>query len=118
MLWPWPFLFTCIKLCEESDRATVDILVLWAVAIGLLVAWLCANVLFALLCRWRFLRTFVLTETAAQFTKRTKWDGSNDEKKAKVLTRLHHGFCRLFRDEAKQWLQEGFPRWEEERPEW
>jgi hypothetical protein len=39
----------------------------------------------------------VETAAAAEYTRRTKWDGSTDARKAKVITRLHHSMCRLFR---------------------
>ena len=119
VVWPWPFLFVSIKVYEDSNRVkTISLFSLWATAACLLVTWVAVNVLFFSLIRRPFLRTFVVVETAAEYTKRTKWDGSTDARKAKVITRLHHSICRLFRDEARQWLDDGFPRWEAENPDW
>ena len=106
-------------LPDQAARvAAIDGRMLWVLAGALAFVWLCSNIAFALLCKPEYLRTFWSVETAAQYTKRTRWDGAAVAKRARVLTRLHSSYLRLFRDEAKQWLADNWDQWEEQKPEW
>ena len=87
---------------QAAGVAAIDAGMLWTIAGLLAFVWLCSNVGLALLCKREYLRTYWSTETAAQYTKRTKWDGASDAKRASVLTKLHSSYLRLFRDEARQ----------------
>ena len=87
---------------QGASVAAIDAKMLWTLAGVLAFVWLCSNIVFALLCKREYLRTYWSTETAAQYTKRTKWDGASDAKRASVLTKLHSSYLRLFRDEARQ----------------
>ncbi len=103
---------------QAAGEAVIDARMLWTIAGLLAFVWLCSNIGVALLCKRDYLHTFWSMETAAQYTKRTKWDGASDAKRASVLTRLHHSYLRLFRDEARQWLADNWDEWEAQRPKW
>ncbi len=103
---------------QGTGVEAIDARTLWMLAGVLALVWLCSNIGFALLCQREYLCTFWSTETAAQYTKRTKWDGASDAKRASVLTRLHHSYLRLFRDEARQWLADNWDEWEAHHPKW
>ncbi len=103
---------------QGASVAAIDPGMLWTLAGVLAFVWLCSKIVFALLCKREYLRTYWSTETAAQYTKRTKWDGATDAKRASVLTKLHSSYLRLFRDEAQQWLADNWDQWEEQRPKW
>jgi hypothetical protein len=103
---------------QGATVAAIDAGMLWTLAGVLAFVWLCSNIVFALLCKREYLRTYWSTETAAQYTKRTKWDGATDAKRASVLTKLHSSYLRLFRDEARQWLADNWNQWQEQRPKW
>ena len=103
---------------QRTDVAAIDAGMLWTTEGVLILVWFCSSFVFALLCKREYLHTFWSTETAAQYTKRTKWDGADDAKRASVLTRLHSSYLRLFRDEAQQWLADNWDEWEVQRPKW
>ena len=103
---------------QGANVAAIDAWMLWTLAGVLAFVWLCSNIVFALLCKREYLRTYWSTETAAQYTKRTKWDGATDAKRASVLTKLHSSYLRLLRDEARQWLADNWDQWQEQRPKW
>ncbi len=103
---------------QGADVTAIDAGMLWTTAGVLIFVWFCSSFVFALLCKREYLRTFWSTETAAQYTKRTKWDGANNAKRASVLTKLHSSYLRLFRDEAQQWLADNWDEWEIQRPQW
>ena len=103
---------------DVTNVAAIDAGLLWTMAGVLAFVWLCSNIAFALVCQREYLCTFWSPETAAQYTKRTKWAGATDAKRARVLTKLHSSYLRLFRDEARQWLADNWDQWAEQRPKW
>jgi hypothetical protein len=77
---------------QAAGVAAIDAEMLWTMAGMLAFVWFFSNFVCALLCKREYLQTFWSTETAAQYTKRTKWDGANDAKRASVLTKLHSSY--------------------------
>jgi hypothetical protein len=123
VLWPWPLLFAGIAVYTslEHPLASADMvspLMLWVFGGLLALACLCSHVGFGFTCRRDRLRTFFNTETAAQYTKRVKWVAADEITRGKVLTQLHPSCCRLFIDDAQDWLETNWPRWVQEKPSW
>ena len=93
--------------------------VLSAIAVVLLVPWLLSLAAYFVLSKSEYLPTFRTNETAAEYTKRVKWDGQPDERlRAMLLVRLHPSLLRLIAFEARIWIGNNWKRWLEERPEW
>ena len=93
--------------------------VLSAIAAVFFVPWLLSLAAYFVLSKSEYLPTFRTNETAAEYTKRVKWDGQPDERlRAMLLVRLHPSLLRLIAFEARIWVGNNWKRWLEERPEW
>ncbi len=93
--------------------------VLSAVSAMLFVPWLLALIAFFVLSKSAFWPSFWNDETAAQYTKRVKWDGQPDEKRrAMLLVKVHPSLLRLVAPEARIWIQSNWARWSKDPPEW
>jgi hypothetical protein len=93
--------------------------VLAAVAAILLVVWLFSLVAFFLLCKREYWPTFWNNETAAEYTKRVKWDGQPNEKlRAMLLVKVHPSLLRLIAPVARIWIHSSWATWTDAPPEW
>ena len=103
--------------CETS--ALRDPRVLSWVAAVLFVTWLVSLVAFFVLAKRNYWSTFWNNETAAEYTKRVKWDGEpNDKRRAMLLVRVHPGLLRLVAPEARIWIQSNWKRWSKDQLDW
>jgi hypothetical protein len=104
---------------EHAQSALTDPAVLSAVASVLFLLWLLSLVAFFLLSKREFWPTFWNNETAAEYTKRVKWDAETDEKRrAMLLVKVHSSLLRLVAPEARIWIQSNWARWSNDPPEW
>ena len=93
--------------------------VLSAIAAVLLVPWLMSLAAYFVLSKSEYLPTFRSNETAAEYTKRVKWDKQSDERlRAMLLVRVHPSLLRLIAFEARIWIGNNWTRWSEDKPEW
>jgi hypothetical protein len=93
--------------------------VLSAVAALLFVVWLVSLVAFFLLTKREYRPTFWNNETAAEYTKRVKWDGQPDERlRAMLLVKVHPSLLRLIAPEAGIWIGSNWVRWTRDKPDW
>jgi hypothetical protein len=103
--------------CAQS--ALTDPLVLSAVAAVLFVAWLLSLAAFFLLAKREYWPTFWSNETAAEYTKRVKWDEQPDEqRRAMLLVKVHPSLLRLIAPEARVWIEQNWKRWAKDKPDW
>jgi hypothetical protein len=104
---------------DYAHSALTDPLVLSAVAGALFVAWLLSLVAFFLLAKREYWPTFWSNESAAQYTKRVKWDGQPDERRrAMLLVKVHPSLLRLIAPEARIWIEKNWKRWTKDKPDW
>jgi hypothetical protein len=93
--------------------------VLSAVAAVLFVVWLLSLVTFFLLAKREYWPSFWSNETAAEYTKRVKWDGQPDEqRRAMLLVKVHPSLLRLIAPEARIWIEKNWKRWTKDKPDW
>jgi hypothetical protein len=93
--------------------------VLSAIAVVLLVPWLLSLAAYFVLSKSEYLPTFRSNETAAEYTKRVKWDKQSDERlRAMLLVRVHPSLLRLIAFEARIWIGNNWKRWTKDKPEW
>ncbi len=96
-----------------------DPLVLSAVAAVLFVVWLLSLVTFFFLAKREYWPSFWSNETAADYTKRVKWDGQPDERlRAMLLVKVHPSLLRLIAPEARIWIEKNWKRWTKDKPDW
>ncbi len=96
-----------------------DPIVLSAVAAVLFVVWLLSLASFFLLAKREHLPSFWSNETAAEYTKRVKWDGQPDERfRAVLLVKVHPSLLRLIAPEARIWIEQNWKRWTNDKPDW
>ena len=89
-----------------------------AVAAVLFVVWLLSLVTFFLLAKRGYRPTFGSNETAAQYTKRVKWDGQPDERRrVMLLVKVHPSLLRLIAPEARIWIEQNWKRWTKDKPD-
>jgi hypothetical protein len=104
---------------DYAQSALTDPFVLSAVAAVLFVAWLASLVMFFLLAKREYWPSFWRSETAAEYTKRVKWDGQPDERlRAMILVKVHPSLLRLIAPEARKWIEENWKRWTKDKPDW
>jgi hypothetical protein len=104
---------------DYAHSALTDPLVLSALAGTLFVAWLLSLVAFFVLARREYWPTFWSNESAAQYTKRVKWDGNPDERRrAMLLVKVHPSLLRLIAPEARTWIEKNWKRWTKDKPDW
>jgi hypothetical protein len=104
---------------EYAQSALTDPAVLSAVASTLLLLWLLSFVAFFRLAKRGCWPSFWNNETAAEYTKRVKWDAQPDEKRrAMLLVRVHPSLLRLVAPEARIWIHSNWARWLKDPPEW
>jgi hypothetical protein len=102
-----------------AHSALTDPLVLSAVAAVLFVVWLLSLVTFFLLAKREYWPTFESNETAAEYTKRVKWDGQpNEQRRAMLLVKVHPSLLRLIAPEARIWIEQNWMRWTKDKPDW
>jgi hypothetical protein len=102
-----------------AQSALTDPIVLSAVAAVLFVAWLLSLVTFFLLAKREYRQSFWSNETAAEYTKRVKWDGQPDEqRRAMLLVKVHPSVLRLIAPEARIWIEQNWKRWTKDNPDW
>ena len=90
-----------------------------AVSVMLFVPWLLSLVAFFLISKRAFWPSFWNNETAAQYTKRVKWDGQPGERlRAILLVKVHPSLLRLVAPEARIWIQSNWARWSKDPPAW
>ena len=80
-------------------------------------AWVLTFGLFLLLMKKEYRRTFFNTRTGKQWAMDFFLKGEDDEAKQNVLS-CNKKTWREIRGEVKEWVREGWWRWEEDRPEW
>ena len=74
--------------------------------------WLLSFAAFFFSAKREYWRTFWNTETAAQYTKRVRWDSNADVKhRAMLLVSLHPSLLRLVADDAERWLLANWDSW-------
>ena len=104
---------------DYAQSALTDPIVLSAVAAALFVVWLASLVMFFLLAKREYWPSFWSSETAAEYTKRVKWDGQPDERlRAMILVKVHPSLLRLIAPEARKWIEENWKRWTRDKPDW
>jgi hypothetical protein len=104
---------------DYAQSALTDPIVLSAVAAVLFVVWLVSLVAFFLLAKRQYRPTFWSNETAAEYTKRVKWDGQPDERlRAMLLMKVHPSLLRLIAPEARIWIGKNWARWTKDKPDW
>ena len=103
-----------------AQSALTEPLVLSVVAAVLFVVWLLSLVAFFLLAKREYWPTFwSIDETAAEYTKRAKWDGQPDERlRAMLLVKVHPSLLRLVAPEARVWIGKNWKRWTKHKPDW
>jgi hypothetical protein len=93
--------------------------VLSAVAAVLFVVWLVTLIAFFLLAKREYWPSFWNNETAAEYTKRVKWDGQPNERlRAMLLVKVHPSLLRLIAPEARTWIGKNWKRWTKDKPDW
>jgi hypothetical protein len=103
---------------EYAQSALTDPIVLSAVAAVLFVVWLLTLVAFFLLAKREYWPTFWSHETAAEYTKRVKWDGQPNERlRAMLLVKMHPSLLRLVAPEARIWIEKNWKRWTKDEPD-
>jgi hypothetical protein len=104
---------------DYAQSALTDAIVLSAVAAVLFVVWLVSLVTFFLLAKREYWPSFWSNETAAEYTKRVKWDGQPDERlRAMLLVKVHPSLLRLIAHEARIWIEKNWKRWTKDKPDW
>ncbi len=104
---------------DDAQVALTSPAVLSAVSAMLFVPWLLSLVAFFRLSKRTFWLSFWNNETAAQYTKRVKWDGQPNERlRAMLLVEMHPSLLRLVAPEARIWIQSNWARWSKDPPEW
>ncbi len=104
---------------DYAQSALTDPIVLSAVAAVLFVVWLLSLVTFCLLAKREYWPSFWSNETAAEYTKRVKWDGQPDERlRAMLLVKVHPSLLRLIAPEARTWIEQNWKRWTKDKPDW
>jgi hypothetical protein len=104
---------------DYAQSALTDPIVLSAVAAMLFVVWLFSLVTFFLLAKRKYWPSFWSNETAAEYTKRVKWDGQPDERlRAMLLVKVHPSVLRLIAPEARVWIGTNWARWTKDKPDW
>ena len=104
---------------DYAPSALTDPAVLTAVTAGLFVTWLLSLVAFFRLSKRDYWPTFWNNETAAEYTKRVKWDGQPDERlRALLLVKVHPSLLRLVAPEARIWIGKNWARWLKDKPDW
>jgi hypothetical protein len=104
---------------DYAQSALTDPFVLSAVAAVLFVVWLASLVMFFLLAKCEYWPSFWSSETAAEYTKRVKWDGQPDERlRAMILVKVHPSLLRLIAPEARIWIEKNWKRWTKDKPDW
>jgi hypothetical protein len=90
--------------------------VLSAVAAVLFVVWLLSLATFFHLAKREYWPSFWNNETAAEYTKRVKWDGQPDERlRAMLLMKVHPSLLRLIAPEGRVWIEKNWERWTKDR---
>ncbi len=104
---------------DYAQSALTDPLVLSGIAAVLFVVWLLSLVTFFLLANREYWQSFWNNETAAEYTKRVKWDGQLDERlRAMILVKVHPSLLRLIAPEARIWIEKNWKRWTKDKPDW
>jgi preprotein translocase subunit SecG len=104
---------------DYAQSALTDPLVLSAVAAVLFVVWLVTLIAFFLLAKREYWPSFWNNETAAEYTKRVKWDGQPNERlRAMLLVKVHPSLLRLIAPEARTWIGKNWKRWTKDKPDW
>ena len=104
---------------DYAQSALTDPIVLLVVAALLFVVWLVSLVAVLLLGKRQYRPTFWSNETAAEYTKRVKWDVQPAERlRAMLLVKVHPSLLRLIAPEARLWLGKNWARWTTEKPDW
>jgi hypothetical protein len=104
---------------DYAQSALRDPIVLSAVAAVLFVLWLLSLVTFFFLAKREYWPSFWSNETAAEYTKRVKWDGQPDERlRAMLLVKVHPSLLRLIAPEARIWIGKNWARWTKDKPDW
>jgi hypothetical protein len=103
---------------DYAQWSLTDPIVLSTVAAVLFIVWLLSLVAFFLLAKHEYWPTFWNNETAAEYTKRVKWDGQPDERRrAMLLVKVHPSLLRLIAPEARIWIEKNWKRWTKDKPD-
>ena len=89
----------------------------WTLVVAASGAWLLTFGLFLLLMKKEYRRTFVSTRTGEQQVMERFSKADDDAIKASVMKK-NKKMWRPIREDVKEWVGEGWWRWEEERPAW
>jgi hypothetical protein len=104
---------------DYAQSALTDPIVLSAVAAVLFLVWLLSLLEFFLLAKREYWPSFWSNGTAAEYTKRVKWDGQPDEqRRAMLLVKVHPSLLRLIAPEARTWIENNWQRWTKDKPDW
>jgi hypothetical protein len=104
---------------DHAQSALTDPIVLSVLAAMLFLVWLLSLVAFFLLAKREYRPTFWNNETAAEYTKRVKWDEQLVEKlRAMLLVKVHPSLLRLVVPEARIWIQQNWKTWTKDKPSW
>ena len=122
MLWAQVFPYVALEIYLSRD-ATSSLQVippdeLRNVLVALSLVWVASAVSFALVIKRRYLRTFVSTSTASQYTIQLFRESKADENRFDAVFGVHRFYYEPILAEVKSWLAERYPIWQLERPVW
>ena len=97
---------------EEAEKGA-----LWNVMGGLVGGWIAVFLVFLQLMKKRYRSGFFSLQTSKSKSIAYFLDGKNDADKAEVM-KSNERQWREVREQVKDWVQEGWWRWSEEKPQW
>ena len=106
--------YNSLERWEEGVMKEAD---MWKIVGGLSGAWGFTFAVFLLVIKRRYWITFFDTETGVQMNERVFLNSVSDEERSNVVM-LQKKIWTGIREEVKEWIAEGWWRWEEEHPKW
>ena len=97
------------RLSEDELRHALIVLTL---------VWAASTMSFAASIKRKYIRTFLSTETASQYTIRLFRESTSDEARFDAVFTNHPSYTEPIKAEVKQWLDERYPIWQLEHPHW
>jgi hypothetical protein len=103
-----------------NQSPLADPVVLSVIAAVLFATWLLSFAAFFCLANPDCRQSFWRFETAAEYTKRVRWDGQADESaRAQLLVSKHPALLRLIAPEARIWIEANWDKWTNAtKPDW
>jgi len=102
---------------QNSKAFEIEEGVSWTLVGSLSGAWVVVFVVFLLLMKKEYRRTFFTTRTGKQWAVDFFVKGVDDGQKSAVLT-CNKKQWRAIREDVKEWVQANWWRWKEEKPKW